>query len=432
MNWNDRMMATAMAVSLAIVGTLVSCSSDDGSNDVAVFSNNKNEQRGLENIELTEAQKAMVAQSNSFSLQLMKTLCAENDKVVSPLSAACLLGMLNEGAQDAIQQETTRVLGFDNRTSATVNEFFTCLVNIVTHKDSAVGVDVANAIFTNKAKNVKLIDSYAEKMKQYYNAGIESLDFTQPGTLQRINEWSRERSRGMIENILSPAEFDSSALAYLLNAVSFKALWADEFDMDLTAKGKFTTTTGMAVECDMMTNTDNVGYMENSTLKAISLPYGKGCFRMVLILPNVETGLHTTLMDEFTVKRWKDMKEGLKNIVKTRIVLPRFTTTTETELIGPLMKMGIKKMFGSGDFSKMLTSDSDNLTISFMKQKARIEVNESGTEASAITIAGMVGADESGNGTKTASFVANRPFAYIISEVNTDAILFMGQYTGEE
>ena len=67
-----------------------------------------------------------------------------------------------------------------------------------------------------------------------------------------------------------------------------------------------------------------------------------------------------------------------------------------------------------------------------MKQKARIEVNEEGTKAAAVTIAemDMAMAPEPRRYEKV-DFHATRPFLYVISELSTGAIFFIGQYMGD-
>ena len=86
-------------------------------------------------------------------------------------------------------------------------------------------------------------------------------------------------------------------------------------------------------------------------------------------------------------------------------------------------------MFTSGaDFSNFA---SGNLSISKMLQKAKIEVSEEGTKASAVTMA-MVELTALRPEPRKVEFHANRPFIYMITERSTGAILFMGQYTGSE
>ena len=69
-----------------------------------------------------------------------------------------------------------------------------------------------------------------------------------------------------------------------------------------------------------------------------------------------------------------------------------------------------------------------------MRQKAKIKVSEEGSEAAAVTIAGMftsaIGPSDPPEYPK-AIFHANKPFVYVIREVSTGIILFVGKFTGE-
>ena len=69
-----------------------------------------------------------------------------------------------------------------------------------------------------------------------------------------------------------------------------------------------------------------------------------------------------------------------------------------------------------------------------MRQKAKIKVNEEGSEAAAVTVAGMIEKTNSIGGPveyPKATFHANRPFVYVISEASSDVILFVGKFTGQ-
>ena len=114
--------------------------------------------------------------------------------------------------------------------------------------------------------------------------------------------------------------------------------------------------------------------------------------------------------------------------------LPRFETSSDTDdvegqLIGLLRKMGINRAFM--DYLAEIPNMSDlPVYIAMMRQKAKIKVNEEGSEAAAVTVAGMdlstVGPQEY----PKATFHANRPFVYVISEASSGVILFVGKFTG--
>ena len=64
-----------------------------------------------------------------------------------------------------------------------------------------------------------------------------------------------------------------------------------------------------------------------------------------------------------------------------------------------------------------------------LKQVAKIQVDEEGTVAAAVTVIGN-GATSIGPEPSYITFTANHPFLYVISEKESGAILFIGQYTG--
>ena len=92
------------------------------------------------------------------------------------------------------------------------------------------------------------------------------------------------------------------------------------------------------------------------------------------------------------------------------------------------------RAFGmSAEFPNMLQGHKDDLFVSMMKQKAKIEVSEEGTEASAVTIVEMALKDEVVvESEQVYTFHATRPFVYYIVENSTGTIYFMGTYCGEE
>ena len=65
-----------------------------------------------------------------------------------------------------------------------------------------------------------------------------------------------------------------------------------------------------------------------------------------------------------------------------------------------------------------------------MLQKARIKVNETGSEAAAVTVV-MLEKSSAPIREETVVFHADRPFVYAIREASTGVILFVGKFTGK-
>jgi serpin B len=99
--------------------------------------------------------------------------------------------------------------------------------------------------------------------------------------------------------------------------------------------------------------------------------------------------------------------------------MPKFSFEYEISLKDVLTSLGMGVAFtGAADFSKI--SSSGGLSISEVKHKTFVQVDEEGTEAAAATSVVM---DVSAPG----RFVIDRPFLFAIRERLSGTILFMGR-----
>ena len=148
---------------------------------------------------------------------------------------------------------------------------------------------------------------------------------------------------------------------------------------------------------------------------------------MTVLLPNEGVSIDDMMKQLTTAELAKLQQQMDKCIVDLK--LPRFSTTTDVRLNAPLSTLGAKTMFtGNADFSRMADA---GLFVSAMLQKAKIEVSEEGTKAAAVTAAVMT-MSAMHEQPRHVKFYAKRPFVYMITENTTNAILFIGQYTGAE
>ena len=394
-------------------------------------------------ITLTEEQQVFAHDNNQFTLNFLKTV-SEADRsgksfIYSPLSITYVLGMVNDAATGLTQQELEQTLGFHKGGIKAVNDYCKKLIEGLPKADKNVTLDIANAIFVNQ--KYTLIPQFEQDMKDYYNAKAAALDFSSPQTLGQINGWCNDRTKGMIPEILD--EVNPDMVSYLLNAIYFKADWASKFDTNNTKNETFTTETSTKT-LPMMHQNVLISYLKTNTYSAVILPYSTGLWNMTVLLP--EKGVSTDdLIKEVAQSSvlnnpgWCGTEGNVFQGHQVDLKLPRFETTSDTDklnvdkgLVGLMKNMGIKLVFDS-DFAEIPNMcNNSNLYISMMRQKAKIMVNEEGSEAAAVTVAG-------GNCTTSlgpseypkATFHANRPFVYVISEASSGVILFVGKFTGE-
>jgi serpin B len=420
---------------VVIVGMMLSCSQSDMVNDFGKSTRIVNMLSTPRYIQLTNDQKTFVSDNNGFTLKFLKSANQASPSgrsyIYSPLSITYVLGMVNAAATGQTELELEQALGFHKGGIQAVNEYCKNLIDNLPKVDDQVTLNIANAIFLNKTYTLK--EQFQKDMEHYYDAKAEALDFNSPSTLSHINDWCNDKTNGMIPTILD--EVNPKMVSYLLNAIYFKADWTSKFDPNNTKTETFTTEKGITQQ-PMMHQAALIAYTHNDTFSAVRLPYSNGMWNMTVLLP--EEGKSTEdVIDEMT-GHGSFLTTHLNvsmNPYEVDLKLPRFDVTSDTDqmngrLIGLLQQLGIKLAFEPTciEICNMCTLP---IYIAMMRQKASIKVNEEGSEAAVVTVAEGMATSAISKEYQKATFHANRPFVYVISEASSDVILFVGKYTGE-
>ena len=382
-------------------------------------------------IQLTQEEKQLVEQNNNFAFRLFRkarqyqlsTLNHQPSMLLSPLSITYALGMLNNGAAGQTQQEIYDVLGFGD---VDAQNKFCQKMNLElagTKWYDNTTVHISNTMFVNEGMGWQLKPDFAQKCSQYYMANPQNRDFGDGETRDVINKWASDHTEGMIKEVLSEQEFNPLFVSYLLNALYFKGMWSCPFKVDDTHDEPFAGS-GLV---PMMSNEFEMEYAEDELCQTVILPYGNGSYQMQLFLPREGKTIDDVL--ENLTSHPSSLTSHLSTF-EVDLKLPRFETDTDIPLNTIMAELGMPLAFNpnKADFSQLCVDNfGKNIFIGLMKQVAKIEVNEQGTEAAAVTVIGM----EATSMHETATFHANRPFLYVISEHSTGVILFMGQFVGE-
>ena len=432
------MKQTKFLIAALLLGSMLGACSSSESIEEAGEPKYVNMYQEVKPVRLTAEQTVFANDNNAFTLNFFQSLNGKmkNRSIVcSPLSITYVLSMVNDGATGTTEQELEQTLGFHKGGIQAVNDYCKNLIDNLPHVDEKVQLNIANAIFVNDKYQLK--KQFQQDMANYYDAKAEALDFSSPSTLDRINGWCDEKTRGMIPTILERVE--PLAVSYLLNAIYFKAEWASMFEKNGTREEVFTTPDG-ETRVPLMHQNVYMNYLRNDQYAAVSIPYGNGQWMMTVMLP--EDGKTTDdVISSLAASGWST--DFLKNPLREArryavdLKLPRFETAFDTDdaggLIELLMGMGIRRAFDGNSAEIPNMCENGNLYISMMKQKAKIKVNEEGSEAAAVTIAGVNFTSAGGDTQEPpkATFHANRPFVYIILEKSSGVILFVGKFMGK-
>lgn len=360
-----------------------------------------------------------IAESNDFSFQMWDAAASAKasgeNLFISPFSISMALSMVANGASDELKQDFSALLGIGDVSET--NLAYQLLMERLPNMDKKITMNIANSVWYREEMRVK--PQAIQDLRSYYNAEIKGADFSNPATVNSINNWVSQATQGKIPSIIE--EIRPEHVMFLINALYFKANWTIPFKEENTAPRSFMLVDGREVQVPMMKNTEaKYLYRGTSQFDLVDIPYGNKQYRMTVVMPAASSEFQGFLSG------WNPavLREhlALANEVGYDLYFPKLKMQTELELGGLLKEMGLAAAFDTskGGFPNFFDEDGDFI-ITDVKHKAFLEVDEKGTEAAAATSVGV------GVTSLPPSVWLNKPFYFIIREQHTDAILFMGR-----
>ncbi len=408
---------TTILVIILLLGTMGSCRKQEETPD------------GLKNLPEKSAQ--LISADNQFGLELFRRVTEkakpDENTMISPLSVALALSMTYNGAAGETKREMEEALKLQGLTTDQINKAHQALVRALKSADPDVLLEIANAIYHEQRMPVR--EEFVTVNEEYYDAKVSGLDFSSPATLNTINGWVNEKTRGKIPTILD--QIDPDLRMVLLNAVYFNGIWKTKFDPKGTHKLPFLMGDGTSEEVETMSLETALEYTSNDLFSGVHLPYGKGDYQMTVFLPD-RNKTTADLIAALDHEKWTAWMKDFRKEEKVVVSMPRFKFSWKMKLNEVLDDMGMKKAFQPyvADFSGM--TGFKDLFIGYVIHKTFVDVNENGTEAAAVTAVGMFTTSMPVDPPKKIYFTVDRPFLFTITEKSTGAILFIGEMNAPE
>ncbi|CAH1636000.1 unnamed protein product [Spodoptera littoralis] len=357
---------------------------------------------------------------NYFDIDLLRYVAEgkSGNVMVSPASIKSTLAMLLEGAQGATAAEiqtALRLIPNKDDYREQLSEFMRDLeIN-----SSGVTVNNANGLFV--AKQLQLKKEYEMLAKRVYFSEVNKLDFNDPRTAADvINGWVNSKTRGLIPSILDQAHINPKTELLLTNALYFKGIWLNEFDLKQTHGDCFyrnsvcKTVAMMNLEAEL-----NYAYVDNLRAHALELPYQNKRYSMMILVPQDRDAGLALIRD----LPYIGLLQISKILEPTDVVLtmPKFTVEYGDDMVAPLKNMGISTLFSpAANLSGIINGAEVHLNTIF--HKVYMAVDEKGTTAAAAT-AGLVVP-------LINNFVqlrVDRPFLFFIWDNEKGVVLFEGK-----
>jgi len=369
--------------------------------------------------------RSVVAGDIALGLALFEAIAADDNAMISPYSIATALSMLYPGAAGSTADEIADVLRLevDEATLGAVR----ASIDAALLESQALGPDDDREPFTIRPANsawgqggFPFNEDYLEVLARAYGAGLRVADFANDpeGSTEVINSWVEEATENRIEDLIPPGTINDLTRLVLVNAIWFKANWANKFDPAQTAPGSFTLLDGSTVTVPLMHTSSTGLYAATDKFTAVRLPYA-GDAAMIVVLP--PEGTSPSELAASLTPADLDIDFGSFQLDLT---MPSFEFETDVGLKDALQAIGMVEAFtANADLSGI--TDAAQLFVQDALHKSFIALDENGTEAAAATalIVGLTSAPP------PASFAADRPFLFWIEHGSTGEMLFLGQVT---
>ncbi len=373
-----------------------------------------------------------IAQNNmENSIKVFDAAIGDQENAMfSPLSLNMALGLVQAGAKGETKKQIDSYLNTEDYADF-AGKYLEYVEQYLTSEEgeyewggkiSANRLEIANSLWA--AENLPLKEDYKNSLSEKFGAEIENVDFgNSEETLNKINGWVNEKTHEMIPSILDRC--DETMEAALINTVYFEADWDIlQWQINENKPEDFTNLDGSITKLPLMTTYGDY-YFENENATAFSRNYRNG-MEFIGILPK-ENGDFTLESLDIPTLLESRFKRDEKYLYVIHAAMPRLNFESKFDLNNVLEAAGMSDLFDADKADLSGISDS-TLMVTNVMQKTKLELDEYGTKAAAVTAIDMGGGGDEAEIVEKDVFL-NRPFAFLIYDSFQDQIVFMGKVT---
>jgi len=291
-------------------------------------------------------------------------------------------------------------------------------------------------------------DQFMDDTNDYYAATHQSLDFVATGASELINNWAKEKTKGLIPKVI-----DDQTLRDLewvvMNAAYFEGAWSTPMTaVEENDEYQFIQLDGSKISAaTIVTNNYKSTVLDGADGSlAFYLPFVGGKYSLVIHFPgegvtNIEQWLIDSAVPNMPVVVSQLLQSSLQRY-QLEIQLPKFSFSDQVEMLDDskiAADLGLTPLYSEkanflpmSDSEKTFPANRDT-KVGLIKQDTKIELDENGLKAAAVTMIGGI--------TKTSyqpkpfpmrKIVVDRPFVFSIVENQSQTMLFNGVLVAPE
>ena len=363
----------------------------------------------------TNINKTTVLQNSVKMADMLSAEASGKNIMFSPTSLNFALGMIAEGAKGETKEILDDYLG-TNDFAAYAKEYLD-KIKAYNTEDESYGyqskVKIADAVWVDNG--LTLQEKFKNTVSDSFGAEVEAVDFSAAEkTCDVINSWCDKNTEGLIPKIITPDLINDNTGLCLTNSLYFESGWSGEPWNVSDTEESF----GEKEKTKYMTCTGD-RYYENDKATAFGRDYANG-LSFIGILPNDEGDFNLEDLDI------GGLLKSNPEYDEVDCKMPKLNFETSTVLNDMLSSLGLDNLFSSNaDFSGIA---DQNVNVDTILQKTKLELDENGTKAAAVTAVTMECMSAPAENEPIIKTVElTRPFAFLIYDRSNDEILFIGK-----
>ncbi len=381
-------------------------------------------------------------QQKDFSVSVIRKAIENKTEnaMLSPLSLKLVMNMAVLGAADGsdTEKQILDALGcadkndVRSKSGRIMKELHRPLAKEDEEAPMATGIEINNSIWTDTMESaVKIDPAYIDDIRSSLNAELFETDLQADSIVPELNGWVSDKTHKLIPNMISEP-FEESCNTLLINTLYFKNRWAAPFEKMHTYEEVFHGTSDASSTDFMHRTSRDIMYKESTAYRSVSLDYTDSTAMKIFIPTSEEDYIGDIIGQMSDSDIMNDMLADNYSEAYVRLSIPKFETETSLSLRSYMASIGITDALSGekADFSVMTADDTPSdyrLYIGDIIQSSKIICDEDGTEAAAATMAMLMrNAAMIDEPEPPIEFKADKPFLYVIQDINTSEILFAG------
>ena len=344
-------------------------------------------------------------------------LAGEGNGVYSPISLWFALAMLAETTEGDSRQEILDALGAEDVEQ--LRSWADSLWHDLYTDDGTAAVLLGTSLWLNEGMDYRqeTVDSLAE----HYYAGSYRVPMGTDEADDALSAWTAERTNGLIGADGKVLETTPDTLMVLASTLYAMGRWSDEFRAENNTDDVFTAADGTEQEAEFMHRTDDSTFLRREGYQAAYL-YTTAA-QVVFVLPDEGVSPRDLLADPDLLGSL-DFESEDAIYGEVQWSLPKFDVRSDLDLKPTLKGLGITSVLDpeASDFSPLTSLEP--VWLDQAKQIARVQVDELGFQAAAVTLMAAAGAGAPPEDPKICVMDLDRPFLFVIR--SGDAVLFAG------